>query len=485
MKYLLINIILLHFLLGQEIFSEFLIEGTDTTDVFSYQIPGEYESSTSHSLIVTFHQWGGNENSNYNTSFDEEANLRNWVLLSPFGGSANNYNHQGMQDIVEKELIWMMENYNIDKNKIYMVGGSMGGATGAIYANNHLNPKKPMVAATASASGILDCERRAIEMDGNNSMTEWFGGNWDEVPFEYHRNSAVYFADHTQSMHYNLKYTPLYLDFGVTEPHRTHAEELHELILEYNNDMWIDTEPTGSHGYSVFDENHVCNWLSQFELIDNPDTINVNLDEPSRAYWLEAYNQLSVDEFIRINARRFYGDISHGLTSWEGYSFFINEYSNADSLVLHALDQEYLIDNNITLYINGNLTNIGFTGPIFNGSNINDINAFIVEDDSYCQNFNFNIDDNHIIWVEKYDNYEGICQSYTPYKINFNFSPLEQNIDINQDGIWNVLDIVLVMNHVLGLDFLSDIQIMNADLNNDLIINVLDVVLIVNLILEN
>ena len=40
----------------------------------------------------------------------------------------------------------------------------MGGASGAIYANNHLNPTQPMVAATASASGILDCERRAIEM---------------------------------------------------------------------------------------------------------------------------------------------------------------------------------------------------------------------------------------------------------------------------------------------------------------------------------
>ena len=136
-----------------------------------------------------------------------------------------------------------------------MVGGSMGGATGAIYANNHLDPTKPMVAATASASGILDCERRAIEMDGNNSMIEWFGGNWDEVPFEYHRNSAVYFADSTQSMHFNLQHLPLYLDFGTSEPHRTHAEDLYNLIINYNESIWIDTEPTGSHGYTVFDEN--------------------------------------------------------------------------------------------------------------------------------------------------------------------------------------------------------------------------------------
>mgnify|MGYP003302974155 CR=1 FL=1 len=110
-----------------------------------------------------------------------------------------------MMMLVENEILWMIENYNINDQKIYMVGGSMGGAAGAIYANNHLNPSRPMVAATASASGILDCERRAIEMDGNNSMIEWFGGNYDEFPFEYHRNSAIYFADSTQSMHYNLQ----------------------------------------------------------------------------------------------------------------------------------------------------------------------------------------------------------------------------------------------------------------------------------------
>ena len=250
----------------QEIYTNYLIELEDTIDVFSYQIPESYDSNNSHPMLVAFHQWGGNENSNYYTEFDEQANERNWIMLSPYGGAPNNYNHQGMQDMVEGEILWMMENFNIDNNRIYMVGGSMGGAAGAIYANNHLDPTKPMVAGTASASGILDCERRAIEMDGNNSMIEWFGGEWYEVPFDYHRNSAVYFADSTHSMHYNLQHTPLYLDFGTTEPHRTHAEDLYNLLLHYNESMWIDIEPTGSHGYSVIDENHACEWLSQDSL---------------------------------------------------------------------------------------------------------------------------------------------------------------------------------------------------------------------------
>ena len=137
------------------IYTEYLIVLGDTIDVFSYQIPDNYNPNNQHPLLVAFHQWGGNENSNYSTEFDEEANNRNWIMLSPYGGSANNYNHQGAQDMVQGEIEWIINHFNINPNKIYMVGGSMGGAAGAIYSNNLLDPTKPKIAATASASGIL------------------------------------------------------------------------------------------------------------------------------------------------------------------------------------------------------------------------------------------------------------------------------------------------------------------------------------------
>ena len=562
-----INVIFIIFILfndlySQEIYVDYLIADNDTVDVFSYQIPDQYNENISHPLLLTFHQWGGNENSNYYTEFDEEANNRNWIMLSPFGGSSNNYNHQGMQQMIESEIIWMMENFNIDKNKIYMVGGSMGGAAGAIYANNHLNPEKPMVAATASASGILDCERRAIEMDGNNSMIEWFGGEWYEVPFEYHRNSAIYFEDSTQSMHYNLKYTPLYLDFGVTEPHRTHAEEFYEILTGYNENIWIDSAPTGSHGYSVFDENHVCEWLSQFSLIQNPDTINVNLDEPSRAYWLEAHNQFDEQNFIRINAMKFYNYNDN--STWEGHAIFINEYTNSDSLIVHTLNEEYVINNNIDFHIVGNSNNIGFAGPLFNGDNSININAININEEFSCQYFNFNIN-NNIIWVERRDESGNICTSNNPYKINFDFSNNQLNIgdecilsnneigfydcemccwefeildwlgdgycdylggcgwegplldcpqlgfdcgdcnsewdgdisleicndiniipgDINNDSIVNIIDVVILVNYILGQNNLTETQILLSDINQDEIVNILDIIQIVNIIMSN
>ena len=245
--------------------------------------------------------------------------------------------------------------------------------------------------------------------------------------------------------------------------------------------MWIDTEPTGSHGYSVFNESHVCDWLSQFELINNPDTLNVNLDEPSRAYWIEAYNQYLFDDFIKINANRYYGNHWDGSIIWEGYGIFINEYTNSDSLVLHILNEEYVIDDNITFYIDGGLTNIGFSGPL----NITNINAFNVNEDFDCLSFNFNIAADDIIWINKYDSYGETCQSDTPYKISFNFLLPEEYEDINQDGVWNVIDVILIMNHILNINPLTNLQLTNADLNNDEIVDILDIVNLVNIILSN
>ena len=51
--------------------------------------------------------------------------------------------------------------------------------------------------------------------------------------------------------------------------------------------------------------------------------------------------------------------------------------------------------------------------------------------------------------------------------------------DINDDGVINVLDVVVLVNIVLGIED----EIPAGDLNSDGVINVLDVVILVNMIL--
>ena len=55
--------------------------------------------------------------------------------------------------------------------------------------------------------------------------------------------------------------------------------------------------------------------------------------------------------------------------------------------------------------------------------------------------------------------------------------------DINQDGIWDVLDIILLINHILGENFLYESQLENADVNADGLINILDIIYINNIII--
>ena len=449
----------------QEIFTEYLIENQDTIDVFSYQIPQAYDDGTAHPLLVAFHQWGGNENSTYSTTFDEEANARGWIFMSPYGGSGNNYNHQGAQEMVRKEILWLVDHYAVDLDRIYMVGGSMGGAAGMIYANNHLNPDQPMVAAAASGSGILDCERRAIEMDGNNSMIEWFGGNWDEVPFEYHRNSAIYFADSTQSMHYNLQYTPIYLDFGVSETHRIHAEEMYETLLGYNENMWIDTDPTGSHGFSVMDEQHVCDWLSEFTLLSDPPSVHLNLDEPGRGYFFEAVNQINITDFISIDGYK----TDNGL--------IINEYENSDSLALHILNSslsDYLLEVNI------NINKLGITGSAMLNENTQIDSIYVTTIDGV--ELSYTVEDN-IIWLENYGLPPYELPMYGNFILNIEMS-VSSDGDINEDGSCNIQDIILIISHIIGSAFLSDDQAALADMNDDGAIDIMDIIMVINVIIE-
>ena len=57
--------------------------------------------------------------------------------------------------------------------------------------------------------------------------------------------------------------------------------------------------------------------------------------------------------------------------------------------------------------------------------------------------------------------------------------------DLNQDGSQDILDIVLMVNHILNITELDDYQICIGDLNLDDVIDVLDVISLMNIILEN
>ena len=57
--------------------------------------------------------------------------------------------------------------------------------------------------------------------------------------------------------------------------------------------------------------------------------------------------------------------------------------------------------------------------------------------------------------------------------------------DVNQDDLIDILDLVLIMNNILGTSSLSQIQEYASDINEDTIINIQDIIIIINIILNN
>ena len=56
--------------------------------------------------------------------------------------------------------------------------------------------------------------------------------------------------------------------------------------------------------------------------------------------------------------------------------------------------------------------------------------------------------------------------------------------DLNQDTLIDILDLVIVINFILGDMELSNIQLFAADINEDTIINIQEVIMIINMILN-
>jgi poly(3-hydroxybutyrate) depolymerase len=263
----------------------------DTTETFWLQIPAGYQPELPCPLLIGWHQLGGNHlEFKHATDFDSIANARGWIAASHDGPTPTHWNNHAAQSHVVDVIRWIEARYAVDAGRIYMVGASMGGAAGMVFSNNRLDPGGPRVAAAASLSGIQDCERRFHEQGWNNSMVGAFGGTPEQVPYEYHRNSAICFADSAASMHCNARHLPLYLTFGhgtSDDVWRRHAEDLYAVMHGWADTVVLRESARAGHGWTCAEEGPTCDFLGAFRLEGAPRTLSINADEEGRWSWAE------------------------------------------------------------------------------------------------------------------------------------------------------------------------------------------------------
>lgn len=284
----------------------------DTTETFWLQVPAGYQPGAPCPLLIGWHTIYANHLEFRDaTVFDSIANARGWIAASHDGPvppeqmTPCHWNNHAAQSHVVDMIHWIQNRFSVDNSRIYMVGASMGGAGPMVFSNNHLDPQGPMVAAAASVSGIQDCERRFYEQVINYSMISAFGGSPSRAPFTYHRNSPIYFADSTQSMHFNAMNLPLWLTFGNAWSDsiwRLHAEDLYTILEPFADSVVLRESVFEGHGWPAAEADLICDFFENLTVNRYPQSININADEEGRWYWAEIVMRDTADHFARFAA---------------------------------------------------------------------------------------------------------------------------------------------------------------------------------------
>ncbi|MDT0595238.1 alpha/beta hydrolase-fold protein [Glaciecola petra] len=131
------------------------IEVNGITREYIIYVPENYTRNTSQPLLMSFHGLTGNMELNYgNTKFNEQAESNNFIAVHP-NGLSNRWtltaDNNADVDFIQALLDEVEKDFNIDSNRIYSTGMSMGG-----FFSFHLACKlSDRIAAIASVTGSM------------------------------------------------------------------------------------------------------------------------------------------------------------------------------------------------------------------------------------------------------------------------------------------------------------------------------------------
>jgi hypothetical protein len=245
-------------------------------------------------LLVVWHKFGSSHlDAQFNTDFLAEAESRGWFVVAPLSAATKHFGSTEAEINTEVVLDFVLNYFGneIDNDRIYSVGFSMGAGASLSYAANHVDPSKPMFAAivTHTGGGALEHTYATSPDDddvddnlqtGQNLETPdildfWFGGSPAAFPFEYQRHSVMSIdgfgvVDHATSMITNLVHMPINTWYAVNDPKiaiLTQTQIIQsEFLSTYGGTSVVTQIPGAAHTWNTVDEVAVLDWLEQFTL---------------------------------------------------------------------------------------------------------------------------------------------------------------------------------------------------------------------------
>lgn len=209
--------------------------------------------------VLIFHHGYGMDQTQLTdrTGLAAAAVQEGWLAASAtFGGRAHWGNEQALRQtgLLIQELV---ANHQVDPQRIYLVGFSMGGGTALLAAANPLGlPYR--VAAVASTQGFTDLEAMTSEESGGGvyakSVQEAYGGSL---------TSAVVAAHSPQAQAERLRGIPVYLEHGSadTSVRVSQAYQMDAKLTELGIAHEFKIYNGAGHGEQTIDEAAIVGFL--------------------------------------------------------------------------------------------------------------------------------------------------------------------------------------------------------------------------------
>jgi poly(3-hydroxybutyrate) depolymerase len=250
--------------------------GTPWQESFLFQVPA-VPASMDVPVLVVFHQFGVSHfDVSAHTGFLQEAAARGWYLVAPLGATQINFSSIDSQINTQVVLKWVLQFFNVDRERIYGVGFSMGGGNALNYGARHLDPDEAMFAAIVNHTGVISLRDTYLSDPAARPFLELlFGGSPSTKLFEYQRSSVADLDPMTQAvvpgadLSRNLAHVAMQTWHASNDPLTylvNQNETLHSHLKGLGGDPELVVTPGSGHNWGTMDEAAACDFLAGEQL---------------------------------------------------------------------------------------------------------------------------------------------------------------------------------------------------------------------------
>ena len=258
----------------------------DSFQPYSLYVPQNYDSNKAYGLIVALHWYTGDDLSSISTLAMAKLQPEDMIVVAPFGRGDMGYLSASEQDVLDV-MAMTQERFQIDQDRVYLVGWSMGGF-GTWRMGQHWAEKFAAIAPFDGWSGteFLDNLRNVatLVVHGNADAT---------VPVQHDREAVEYL----QELGYTVRYDEL--------PGVNHTG--------WNN--WILQAPDEL-------EARLLNYFRQYTRDPFPEEVVLKTNYPryGKQYWVRLIEVANPPQPSVIKAKR--ADATHVTVQTENVSVF-------------------------------------------------------------------------------------------------------------------------------------------------------------------